>query len=94
MLERKGVSGFFVSKLLLIALVLGQANRRNLLLPLPFPVWDILALLASILPRPPLTRAQVALMKHDNVVAKTALSLEDLGVEPTALEEILPSYAF
>jgi len=78
----------------LVELVLGRAKRRRLLLPMPFPLWDILALLGSILPTPPITRAQVALMKHDNVVAKTALSLEDLGVTPTALEDILPSYTF
>ena len=35
-----------------------------------------------------------ALMKHDNVVAKTAFSLEGLGVTPTALEDILPGYSF
>lgn len=78
----------------LIELVLGQANRRCLLLPLPFLVWKTLAMFVSILPSPPLTRAQVALMMHDNVVAKAALSLEDLGVKATALEEILPMYAF
>ena len=78
----------------LVELVLSQANRRRLLLPLPFPVWHVLTMLASILPSPPLTRAQVTLMKRDNVVAKAALSLEDLGIEATALEEMLPNYAF
>ncbi len=61
---------------------------------LPYPVWDVLTMFASIFPSPPLTRAQVTLMKHDNVVAKPALSLEDLGIKATALEEILPKYAF
>ena len=78
----------------LVELVLVQAKRRRLLLPIPFPLWEIVALLGSILPTPPITRAQVALMKHDNLVAKTALSLEDLGVTPTALEDILPGYSF
>jgi len=78
----------------LIELVLGRVNRRCLLLPVPFPVWHMLAALASILPRPPLTQAQVTLMKRDNVVAETALSLEALGIHATALETILPNYAF
>ncbi len=78
----------------LIELVLNRARRRRLLLPLPYPVWDVLTMFASIFPSPPLTRAQVTLMKHDNVVAKSALSLEDLGIKATALEEILPKYAF
>jgi NADH dehydrogenase len=78
----------------LVELVVRQTRRRRLLLPVPFPVWDFLAAFVSILPHPPLTRAQVTLMKQDNVVDKRALSLEDLGIEPTALEDILSSYAF
>ncbi len=61
---------------------------------MPFPVWDVLTMFASIFPSPPLTRAQVTLMKRNTVVAKAALSLEDLGIKATALEEILPEYAF
>ncbi len=72
----------------LIELVLGQAKRRHLVIPLPFPVWNALAVVASVLPTPPLTHAQVMLMKQDNVVAKSALSLADLGVNPTALESV------
>lgn len=78
----------------LIELVLGRVNRRCLLLPVPFPVWHMLAALASSLPRPPLTQAQVTLMKRDNVVPEAALSLKDLGIHATALEAILPKYAF
>lgn len=78
----------------LVELVLRRTKRRCLLLPVPFLAWQILAVLASPLPNPPLTRAQVTLMKQDNVVAETALSLDDLGIEATALDEILPRYAF
>ena len=78
----------------LIELVLERTRRRCLLLPVPFSVWRILAILASMLPAPPLTRAQVALMRQDNLVAEGALSLDDLGIEATALEKILPDYAF
>ena len=78
----------------LVELVLARSGRRRLLLPLPFPVWQALAVLASILPAPPLTRAQVTLMKQDNLVAEGALSLADLGIEATALEDVLSDYAF
>ncbi len=78
----------------LIELILESTQRRHLLLPVPFSVWRILAILASILPAPPLTRAQVALMRQDNLVAESALSLDDLGIEATALEAILPDYEF
>jgi uncharacterized protein YbjT (DUF2867 family) len=78
----------------LIDLVLTHTKPRRLLLPVPFLIWDFLAMLSSILPRQPLTRAQVTLMKQDNVVSGTSLTLRDLGVDPTSLEDILPHYAF
>ena len=78
----------------LVDLVLTHAKQRILLLPVPFLIWDFLAMLSSILPRPPLTRAQVTLMKQDNIVTGTSLTLSDLGVDPTSLEDILPRYAF
>ena len=76
----------------LLQLVLAGAGRKRLLIPVPFFVWDILALLMSPLPRAPVSRDQVTLMKRDNVVAADALSLDDLGIVPTPLEEILPGY--
>ncbi|WP_299391340.1 complex I NDUFA9 subunit family protein [Pelagibius sp.] len=76
----------------LLELVAARIGRRPRLLPLPFPVWQGLATLATVLPRPPITAAQVALMRQDNVVADDALTLADLGVEATALEAVLPSY--
>lgn len=78
----------------LIELVLGQTKKRRLLLPVPFFLWDFMAAVASVLPAPPVTRDQIALMKRDNVVARDALSLKDLGVGATALEDILPEYPF
>ena len=78
----------------LVKLVLEQANMRRLLLPVPFGVWDVLAAAASVLPRPPLTAAQVILMKQDNVVAEGTSSLETLNIVPTALEDVLPGYRF
>ncbi len=76
----------------LIELMLSHAGRHRLLLPVPFSIWTILATVASILPNPPVTLPQVALMKRDNVVAKSALSLDDLNVKPAAIEDILPDY--
>ncbi len=78
----------------LIELVLARTRKRRPLLPVPFIVWDFLAAIASVLPAPPLTRDQVTLMKSDNVVTRNALSLNDLGVKATALENILLKYSF
>jgi NADH dehydrogenase len=76
----------------LLQLVLRQTGRRRLLLPLPFLVWDTLAALLSPLPKPPVSRDQVTLMKADNVVATDVGTLSDLGITPTPLEAILPAY--
>ena len=65
---------------------------RRVLLPMPFILWDVLALLASVLPTPPVTGDQVTLMRDDSVVADSAAGLDDLGVTPTALEAVLPRY--
>ena len=76
----------------LLRLVLRQVDRRRVLVPLPFFLWDTLAALMAFLPDPPLTRDQVKLMKRDNVVEGTTLTLEDLGIGPISVEEILPTY--
>lgn len=73
----------------LIELVLQHIGKRRWLVPLPFPVWDLAASCASLLPHPPLTPAQVELMKRDNIVSRNALSLKDLRVPPTPLENVL-----
>lgn len=78
----------------LIEILLARSGARCLLLPVPFAIWDLLASAASLLPRPPLTKAQVTLMRKDNLVSKGAPSLEDLGLVPTPLEKILPDYDF
>jgi NADH dehydrogenase len=76
----------------LMELVVDQVGKRRALVPVPFFAWNILAGLLSVLANPPLTRDQVTLMKRDNVVSETALALDDLGIDPTPVEEILPTY--
>ncbi len=76
----------------LVRLVLKLADKRRALVPVPFFMWDTLAALMTVLPNPPLTRDQVKLMKRDNVLEGKALTLEDLGIAPASVEEILPTY--
>ena len=59
------------------------------MMPVPFLVWDILAAVMTLHPDPPLTRDQVNLIKRDNVVGEQALTLNDLGIRPIPLEEVL-----
>jgi NADH dehydrogenase len=41
---------------------------------------------------PPVTTDQLRLLRVDNVVTPGALGLADLGITPTALEAVLPTY--
>ena len=75
----------------LVRLVLERIGRRTVMVPVPFLVWDILAAVMTLHPDPPLTRDQVKLMKRDNVVGGQALTLEDLGIRPIPVEEVLPA---
>ena len=74
----------------LVRLVIEGIDRRTVLIPVPFLVWEVLAAVAALLPNPPLTRDQVKLMRRDNVVGREALTLGDLGIRPVGLEEALP----
>lgn len=76
----------------LLQLMLTVIRRRRLLVPLPFWAASLEATFLELMPVPLLTRDQVRLLKHDNVVAPDALGLKDIGIAPTAVELILPTY--
>jgi NADH dehydrogenase len=80
----------------LLQLVLRETGRKRFLAPIPFPIADLLALagdLQALVWMPPvLTTDQLRLLKTDNVVTPGALGLEALGIQPTSVEAITPSY--
>jgi NADH dehydrogenase len=80
----------------LMEYVLAVTERRRLLVPVPFGVMKLQAQFLQYLPKPPLTPDQVELLKTDNVVSEAATNdgrtLQGLGIEPTAMEVIVPSY--
>lgn len=76
----------------LLALVLDAIGKRRPMVPVPFALWGLVAAVSTALPNPPITEAQVTLMRTDNVISGDMPSLDDLGIEPTALESVLPSY--
>jgi uncharacterized protein YbjT (DUF2867 family) len=76
----------------LVQLVLAQMERRRLLIPISYFVWELLAASVALLPNRPISRDQVILMKRDNVVGANALTFAELGISPTSVEEILPTY--
>ena len=80
----------------LLEITLKEIGRKRLLIPLPFAVAKLQAFFMELMPKPMLTRDQVKLLQHDNVVSQDAIragrTLEGLGISPTAMQAILPSY--
>jgi NADH dehydrogenase len=77
--------------------VLKTIERRRLLAPVPFPLARLKAALLQFAPGLlKLTPDQVELLRHDNVVSQmskdAALTLQGLGIAPSSLEKIAPSY--
>lgn len=78
-------------------IILATTDRERLLMPLPFGLAKLEALLLQFAPSPfTLTRDQVTLLQSDNVVSDAAkaagLTLEGLGITPDSLEAIAPQY--
>jgi len=84
----------------LMELICREVGRHPLLLPIPFDAAALIGVggdLICALPipiAPPLTTDQVTQLRSDNVVSVGALTLADLGIAPTALETIVPSYLY
>ncbi|MCG8548751.1 MAG: complex I NDUFA9 subunit family protein [Alphaproteobacteria bacterium] len=73
-------------------LMLHEIGRTRMLLPIPFWLGSLIGTFAGLLPVPPITRDQVAMLRADNVVSGDLPTLKDLGIEATAAEVILPTY--
>ena len=77
----------------LMEILLEEIGRRRLLIPIPFLVAELQGRLLQLSPLTPLlTRDQVLMLKRDVVVSPGAHDLKELGIEPTALELIVPTY--
>ena len=81
----------------LLEKMLAETDQRRFLVPIPFPVATLLGKageLTAFLMAPPVTSDQVELLKTDNVVSGQYPGLTDLGVTPTTLESLLPTYLY
>lgn len=79
----------FMQLLRLVGVYSGYGRR---LIPVPFALAGLGALVVQNVPGAPITADQVTLLKYDNVLSGEFLTLADLGIEPTALEAIVPNY--
>jgi NADH dehydrogenase len=73
----------------LVRMVAGRLGRRPVLVPLPYPFWDLLARIAETLPGAPLSRNQVQLMQLDTVTTPGMAGFDTLGIVPQSLEHAL-----
>ena len=83
----------------LMTKMLGVIHRQRLVMNMPFWVARIVgfafdmanAVSLGLVPAM-VTRDQVKSLKSDNVVSDDALGFDDLGIEPVALDAVLPEY--
>ena len=76
----------------LVRMTLHLMSKRRILIPVPFAVAEIQARLFELLPHPPLTTGQVDILKADNVASGTLPGLQELKIQPKAVEEVVPTY--
>ncbi|MBM9593789.1 complex I NDUFA9 subunit family protein [Roseitranquillus sediminis] len=79
--------------------MLGAIRRRRLIASMPFWMAGLMGRAFGLLNRitlglapQPITLDQVRSLRRDNVVAEGAKGLEDLGIVPTSIEAVIPSY--
>jgi len=76
----------------MLEMLLREVGRPRALVPVPAGLASFLAYFLEFLPDPPLTRDQIKLLQIDNVVGPGMPGLAELGVAPTALGLVLPTY--
>lgn len=81
----------------LMEMMLKEIERPRILLPVPFFAADLLGGVGDLMSAaaaPPVTSDQVKLLRADNVVSGAYPGLEALGITPTTLETVLPTYLY
>jgi uncharacterized protein YbjT (DUF2867 family) len=76
----------------LMEFVVKTTGNKARLLTIPFPLAKMIGFLGEWMPRPILTRDQVKLLQHDNLVQPERDGFTALTIKPTALEMVVPAY--
>jgi NADH dehydrogenase len=71
--------------------IMKTTRRKRILLNIPFPIANLMATVMGLLPKAPLTKDQVTLLTYDNILSGQN-GLEELGIKPSPMELIVPSY--
>jgi len=74
--------------------ILKTINKKRLVVPMPMPLAKIQSTITDLLPFPPiLTRDQCQILSEaDNVVSNNHLTLKDLDIEPSDIEEAMKKW--
>jgi uncharacterized protein YbjT (DUF2867 family) len=81
----------------LMEMMLAEIGKRRFLAPVPWPAASLIGAmgdLAGVVIAPPITADQVILLKTDNIASGGYPGLAELGITPTTLEAVLPSYLY
>src|SRR5262249_18362766 len=73
----------------LLRTICAHLSVERMLVPVPFGLGRPMAVVAEMLPRPPLTLNQVELMEVDNVPSPDRPGLSVLHIEPRSIESAL-----
>ncbi len=76
----------------LLSYVLAETRRHRPLVNIPMGLARLQARFLELLPNKPLTRDQLLMLMHDNVVEPGMPSLPELGIVPTPVELVVPQY--
>jgi hypothetical protein len=76
----------------ILVYILAQTQRRRPLVALPMGLLRWQAAIAERLPGKLLTQDQLLLLQRDNVVSEGMPGLAELGITPSAVEQIVPEY--
>ena len=73
----------------MVKLILKTINKKRFVVPMPMPIAKIQSAITDLLPFPPiLTKDQCQILSEaDNIVSNNHLTLKDLDIEPSDVEE-------
>ena len=76
----------------LLAYILKETGRKRRLVDVPMGLARLQARIMELVPGKPLTRDQLLMLQQDNVVAADMPGLQELGIVPTPVELVVPTY--